>query len=216
MKKTLYSICCASALLFASCTEDRGTTAEVADANENEQVNQNHLNTSENQTIASTGGFEANTEEAHLERSQEISSKMAADLKLDKTTKEKVASIFYERDKMLGDIDESYNVSATNRMGGQAEAEVDGSATAPTQNNNAGNMPEANENNAELTQMRSTIIEDADKDLRAALTAEQFKKFEDNRSNYDHVSHKSEASSVSDDKIKTKDIGDKTEVKPRN
>lgn len=217
MKKTLYSICFASAILFASCTEDRGTTQEVADANDKEYVDPNHINDFENKDITSTGNLAANTEEAHMERSREISSKMAADLKLDKATQDKVASIFLERDKMLGDIDESYNVSATNHMGGQAESEVDGSMAAdPMQNNNATNAPEAGENDAQLTEMRSTIIEDADKDLRAVLTDEQFKKFEQNRSKYDHISHKTDASSVSDDKVKTKDIGDKTEVKPRN
>ncbi|MFT2007522.1 hypothetical protein ACMA1I_02510 [Pontibacter sp. 13R65] len=216
MKKTLYSICFASSILFASCTEDRGTTQEVADANDKEYVNPNHVNDFEDNGITSTGGLEANTEEAHMERSQEISSKMAADLKLDKTTKEKVAAIFLERDKMLGDIDESYNVSATNRMGGQAESEVDGSMTDPMQNTNTANAPEAGENEAQLTEMRSTIIEDADKDLRAVLTDQQFKKFEQNRSKYDHISHKSDAASVSDDKVKTKDIGDKTEVKQKD
>ncbi|NDK56989.1 hypothetical protein [Pontibacter fetidus] len=39
MKKIVYTVGMAMAILFTSCSEDRGTTTEVANANENEKVN---------------------------------------------------------------------------------------------------------------------------------------------------------------------------------
>jgi len=45
MKKIFYSIFALSTLMFTatSCSEDRGTTTEVADSNEDEYVNPNHI-----------------------------------------------------------------------------------------------------------------------------------------------------------------------------
>ncbi|MER2996548.1 hypothetical protein [Pontibacter populi] len=43
MKKIIYSMSMAVAILFTACSEDRGTTTEVADANENENVNPAHI-----------------------------------------------------------------------------------------------------------------------------------------------------------------------------
>ncbi|WP_187263084.1 hypothetical protein [Pontibacter beigongshangensis] len=233
MKKTLYSIFFVSSILFAtSCTEDRGTSTEVADANDNEYVDPNHLGgledegLSSTESMSSTGGMDADTDMTHQNRSQEIAEKMASDLKLDVATQDRVASIFYERDKMLSDIDGSYNVSETNRMGGQAgteaENDLDATSTEAMRDNTATGMAAESEtmheNNAELTEMRSTIIEDADKDLRGVLTEEQFKKFEQNRSKYDHVSNTvetSDNSKLNPDKHNNNNPN-KTDVKPRN
>ena len=45
MKKTLYTLFAISALLFTatSCSEDRGTTTEVEESNEDESVNPDHI-----------------------------------------------------------------------------------------------------------------------------------------------------------------------------
>ncbi|MHC2990985.1 hypothetical protein OB13_05070 [Pontibacter sp. HJ8] len=200
MKKIFYSIGVVSVMLFASCTEDRGTTTEVADANKDETVNPNQIRGyGEEQTAAS----DMDTEAAWRQNSEQLAGQMATDLKLDTTARKRVQQVLFERERRMGELEDRYNYTETNRMGGQANNDTrNDTSKNPSTNldakrpNNQGNayrgnsnMNDGNNNNlqmreTEMNSERERIQANTEKELKAILSPEQFKKFEQNRASY--------------------------------
>ncbi|MDX5420047.1 MAG: hypothetical protein LPK09_12595 [Hymenobacteraceae bacterium] len=206
MKKVFYSIAIVSAMMLASCSEDRGTTHEVADTNEN--VNPSHIRGyGENQTAADMG---QEPDAIWRQNSERVSGQMAADMKLDAETKNKVQQVLYEHEKRLDELEGNYNYSETNRMGGQVEEDVDNMATVDKNqiDRDGGTATDMRTNTVDINAERELIIADTDRELEAILTPAQYQMYVANRANYDELKYKNDAT---DTKLKVE--GDETKYK---
>lgn len=192
MKKVFYSIGLVSVMMFSACTEDKGTSYETADANQDENVDRNQIRGyGENETAADmsmrSGDMAQGTgEEAWRANSERIASQMATDLQLDNATQTKVQQVLLERERRLGELQGNYNYSETNRMGGQVAEDVDNTATSnrDKMDTDGGTMTDIQANTTDLNAERELILADTDRELRAVLTPEQFTQYEQNRVNY--------------------------------
>jgi hypothetical protein len=198
MKKVFYSIGLVSVMLFSACTEDRGTTYEVADANQDENVNPNHIRGYGDQATADVG------QAGHMEwqeNSERFASQMGTDLQLDTETQTRVQQVLLDREQRLGELEDRYSYTETNRMGGQANNDTrNDTSNNPSNNmdserkNNAGNVYTGESNVAgdgyntkqesDMTAERKRIISETDKELQAILTPEQFKEYQKNSKKY--------------------------------
>lgn len=196
--------------MLASCSEhrgNRGTTYETADANKNEHVNPNQIRGyGKDETVAD---MTQGTEDAWRLNSQQISTRMAADLQLDPETRNKVEQVISNRERRLHDLDQQYNYSATNRMGGQASNDTrndtsdnpsmqmdanrpNNQGNAYAGNNKMGGNQTSNQQQdtnqqiagANMDSNRQQVMADADRELKGILSADQYKKYEQNRASY--------------------------------
>ncbi|WP_125185274.1 hypothetical protein [Botryobacter ruber] len=238
MKKVIYSIFSVSVLLFASCSEDRGTTTEVADANEDEVVNQSNIRGFGDEIGKDVGANTPSTVADYRERSEHITEQMATDLQLDEPAQQRVSAIIYDRERRLGELEGRYNFSETNRMGGRVMDENDmgtrmedpmmqdktSTTTDTRMMDDAGTMER---DNTAMTAERKKIMADADKELKSVLTAEQYNKFVQNRTKYDELKYKNDATDTKiksegdemkykSDDYKVKVEGDETKIKTEN
>ena len=185
-------------MLLASCTEDRGTTYEVADANKDENVNPNHIRGYGDQATADVG--QAGHMQAQ-ENSERFARQMGTDLQLDPETQTRVQQVLLDREQRIAELEDRYSYTETNRMGGQANNDTrNDSSSNPSTNmdaqrkNNAGNVYTGESNVAEpgynnkqesnMTADRKRIISETDKELQAILTPEQFKEYQQNSKKY--------------------------------
>ncbi|WP_242927848.1 hypothetical protein [Pontibacter vulgaris] len=206
MKKIFFSVCCAGALFYTSCNGDRGTTTEVVDANKNEQVDPNTIRGYGNEPASTNVPADENADMMYRKQAQTTASMMATDMKLDKATQDKVAAVLYQRNQQMSALEDRYNYSSTNRMGGQAKNDTENdSAMNKNTNmdaarpNNAGNKYTGNAakndamgNNLNMTETqmnaeRSKIDAKTDKDMKAILTPEQYSTYTKNRSKYSNM-----------------------------
>jgi hypothetical protein len=220
MKKIVYSIAVVSAMLLASCGEDRGTTTEVADANKNEVVNPNQIRGYGDEPSQTTADMQGDADLGYRQEAEQLASRTASDLKLDKQAQTKVQQVYYDRAKRMGELEDRYNYSETNRMGGQTTNDTENDMSDNTNTNmdatranNANNAYSGNSNEGEgtnanaankdnkagnnmnnatpmtQTQMESEqkkIMEDTDRQMKASLTPEQYKQWQQNRAKYGH------------------------------
>ncbi|MCP2043415.1 hypothetical protein [Pontibacter sp. HSC-36F09] len=200
MKKVFYSIAIVSAMMFASCSEDRGKTYETADANNDENVNQSNIRGTEAARSATTdmsnsGDMAANSDVAWHSNATRIAGQMATDMRLDTTTQNRVEQVVYERERRLSELQFNYN--ETNRMGGQVAEDVDNMATTEkdrydkdggTMTDTRGNMNTNTQNNttaaSNLDTQREQIMEKTDKELQSILSKEQYRQYQEKRANY--------------------------------
>ncbi|PVY38518.1 hypothetical protein [Pontibacter virosus] len=193
MKKVFYSIAIVSAMMFASCSEDRGRTYETADANQDENVNQSHIRGSE-EAMGSTSDM-ANSDAAWRSNSERIASQMATDMRLDTTTQNRVQQVLYERERRLSELE--YNYNETSRMGGQVAEEVDNMATTEKKryDKDGGTMTDIRTNTntdtqnnttaaSDLDTQREQIMEETDRELQSILSQEQYRQYQEKRANY--------------------------------
>jgi hypothetical protein len=200
MKKVFYSIAIVSAMMFASCTEDRGRTYETADANQDESVNRSHIRGNETAMGAGTGtDMTTGSDATWRTNSERISGQMATDMQLDDQTRSRVQQTLYERERRLSELEGQYNFNETNRMGGQVAEDVDNTATSErdridrdggTMTDTRGNMnmsTTTDAGNTELTEMeaeRRLIMTDTDRELESILTPEQYRQYQEKRAIY--------------------------------
>lgn len=209
MKKVFYSIAIVSAMMFASCSEDRGKTYETADANQDENVDPSHIRGSETAMNAGTTADMENPDAVWRSNSERVSGQMATDMQLDADQRNRVQQVLYEHEKRLNELEGQYNYSETNRMGGVAK-EVE-HMTTPEKDRVAtdgGTMTDTRMNITDVNAERELIIADTDRELRAILTPEQYIMYEQNRANYDEMKYKNDAT---DTKLKVED--DETKYK---
>jgi hypothetical protein len=211
MKKTFLSIFAISALLFTSCTEDRGTTSEVAE--NRGEVNPNHIRGYGDQPAHSSAGMEGTGDMVYMERASQISGQMTTDLQLDEQTQQQVQQVILERERRLGDLDNTYNYSETARMGGQTDNDTYSSRELnqerdmnpntnmdPIRENNEGNVyregsalteEEATSMDRRASDMKSErmqIKQETEQELQAILTAEQYQAYKQNSERYGGMS----------------------------
>lgn len=193
MKKIFYSIAVVSAMMFASCSEDRGRTYETADANQDENVNQSHIRG--NETAMGTTTDMSGSDAMWRSNSERIAGQMATDMRLDTATQNQVQQVLYERERRLSELE--YNYNETNRMGGQVADEVDNMATTEkdrydmdggTMTDTRTNMNTNTQNNttgtSDLDTQREQIMQETDRELRSILSKEQYSQYREKRANY--------------------------------
>jgi hypothetical protein len=199
MKKVFYSIAIVSAMMFASCTEDRGRTHETADANYDENVNRSHIRGSETAMGAGTATDMTTGSDAPLHHNSErLAAQMASDMQLDDQTRSRVQQTLQERERRLNELEGQYSLNETTRMGGQVAEDVDNTATSErdridrdggTMTDTRGHMNTgvADENTTELTDMeaeRRLIMTDTERELESILTPEQYRQYQEKRTLY--------------------------------
>ncbi|SIR33898.1 hypothetical protein [Pontibacter lucknowensis] len=193
MKKIFYSIAVVSAMMFASCSEDRGRTYETADANQDENVNQSHIRG--NETAMGTTTDMSGSDAMWRSNSERIAGQMATDMRLDTATQNQVQQVLYERERRLSELE--YNYNETNRMGGQVADEVDNMATTEkdrydmdggTMTDTRTNMNTNTQNNttgtSDLDTQREQIMQETDRELQSILSKEQYSQYREKRANY--------------------------------
>jgi hypothetical protein len=209
MKKVFYSIAIISAMMFASCTEDRGRTHEVADANRNENVNPSHIRDYDDDRIVATD-MNQEPDAVWRQNSERVSERMATDMQLDADARNRVQQVLYQHEKRLNELEGQYNYSETNRMGGQVAEDVDNTATRDRNriDRDGGTMTDTRTSSVDMNAEREIIIADTERELRSVLTPEQYGMYERNKANYDEMKYKNDAT---DTKLKVD--GDETKYK---
>jgi hypothetical protein len=177
MKKILYSIFAVSTLLFAttSCTEDKGTSTEVQNANADEDVDPNHIR---GYGDAEPGGAPPSSPEAGqmygFDRDN-FSQQMTTDLGVDETVATEMVKVYYDRNRQLSEMEQRYQMSETTRTGGQA-------ANSANTGTAAGNQQPMSQ--AEMEAERKRIDDETDKKVKGMLTPEQYESYKKNRTKY--------------------------------
>lgn len=195
MKKTLYSIGLVCAMLFTACSEDKGTSTEVADSNDNVTVDPNNINDYDQPGTAGSTTSTQYTDATYQQNAQEVTDQMRSDLQLDDATATEVTRIYYNRNRQLGDLEQGSSFSSTERMGGRTNETRDmnggnttGTGTDMNNNNNTmGNNADTNNIGNTTETDRSQIDKTTDRELRNVLTPEQYRKYEQNRDRYNNM-----------------------------
>lgn len=114
MKKAFNIVLAAGILLFASsCMEDSGTSFETEEANEDENVNPNHIRPYSN-----------------LDSLSRIIQMTTATVPTNGQLATEMVKVYYIADLDVGDIVEQFNLSETARMVGQAGDIIDESSAS--------------------------------------------------------------------------------------
>lgn len=196
MKKTLYSIGLVCAILFTACSEDKGTSTEVADSNDNVTVDPNNINDYDQPGTAGSTTSTQYTDATYQQSAQEVTDQMRSDLQLDDATATEVTKIYYNRNRQLGDLEQGSSFSSTERMGGRTNETRDmnggnttgtGTGTDMNNNNTMGNNADTNNMGNTTETDRSQIDKTTDRELRNVLTPEQYRKYEQNRDRYNNI-----------------------------
>lgn len=108
MKKILYTVLAAGTLAFTTSCEDRGTTFETVEANENEKVNPNHIRPYSN-----------------LDSLSRMVQLTTASVPANGQLATEMVKVYYKPDQDISDIVQQFNLSETARMTGQAGATRD-------------------------------------------------------------------------------------------
>ena len=122
MKKIFYSIFALSVLLFSStsCTEDRGTTTEVADSNEDESVNPDHIRGYGDAEPGGTAPADPAAGQMYGFDRDKFSQQVTADLGLEGNLATEMVQVYYDRNRQLSELEQRLQ---TNAAGANMEAE---------------------------------------------------------------------------------------------
>ncbi|WP_204281961.1 hypothetical protein [Pontibacter burrus] len=212
MKKVMYSIGLVSAIMLSACSSDknRGTTAEVSDTNTTETTDTGmsgefkksetaEMAGSASTTTGTTGTTmdDATRDASYQQHAQMISDQIARDLKLDDKTAAKVTKIYYERNRQIGELEQGTSLSATQRMGGRTN-ETTGNTTETARNNTKTNTNKSSTSardtdvtgigtQPKTTTDRATIDKTTESELKAVLTPQQYRQYEQNRNKYNSM-----------------------------
>ncbi|NEM99386.1 hypothetical protein [Pontibacter burrus] len=144
MKKILYPLAMATAILFTACSEDRGTSTEVVNANPDEKVNPMHLSN------YNRPGTEATSTASTLTGSNMNNSGAQAVPANQTLTAEELVRSYYNDNNPV----EYYHFNATARLAGLAQdtSMVNKNRTSTTLGNNSNN----NQNNTTMVPSSTT------------------------------------------------------------
>lgn len=202
MKKSILSIFAISALLFTSCTEDRGTSSESTA--QQGDVSSEHLNEGYgNQATGTFGGADESPEMMWMNRAEDIAAQMGTELQLDRDKQDEVQQIIYERERKLGELENDLNYNETARMGGETNNDTQNDMNTnnntnmdASRSNNAGNVynNEDGMNDAaatgsstaetDMNTAKKQIKSETDRELQGVLSAEQFRMYKQNKDKY--------------------------------
>ena len=158
MKKIIYSMSMAAALLFTACDIEKGTSYEVADANKDEYVNPAHIRAYPQPGTAGNSTASLDTKS----NSNTAGAQAATDL----TATQLVVAYYNETKPEQAYRSQNYQFSATQLMGGKAAeegAETDknanksgttmapGSTTADAQSRGAANSKKTGDEEKRIT-----------------------------------------------------------------
>ncbi|MCJ8167296.1 hypothetical protein MKJ04_20820 [Pontibacter sp. E15-1] len=157
MKKILYSAFALSALLFAatSCSEDRGTTTEVVDSNENENVDPSHIRGYGDAEPGGTAPAAPEAGQMYGFDRDAFSQQVNADMGLEGEVATQMVQVYYDRNRQLSEMEQRYQQAAANTDSKQR-----------------------------MDAERKRIDTDTDAKVKEILTPEQYKAYEQNRSKY--------------------------------
>ncbi|WP_347158347.1 hypothetical protein [Pontibacter chitinilyticus] len=156
MKKILYSIFAISTIFLAtSCNqEDRGTTTEIASANDDESVDPDHIRGYGNNPSDAGGDMEGSPAALYRERSENVAATMSSDLGLDKQTQDSVRQIIYDQQQQLGQLTNAGGNMSTGRRGGEPDNDTENDTKL---NNSTVNDPQRPNNNQGNTTNDNTV-----------------------------------------------------------
>jgi hypothetical protein len=192
-------------LFTTACQEDRGTTTEVVDANEDENVDPNHIRGFEEGPVNSNRDLSA----SYDAEAGQISSRMADDMSLDEATRTKVNEVYANSAKEMDKLNQEYHASATARTGGEPDNDTKGDVK--TGGNDAevgGTVATASTmSDADMKAARTRISNETNRQLKAILTPEQYQQYIQNHDKYE-IKYENEATDT-----KMKVDGDETKYK---
>lgn len=129
MKKTLFLLSCAAALTLASCSQEKTTDTDTTTAATDGTTT----------TTTTTTTSTAYSDEAIQQRAERIAAAMAAKMKLDDATREKIRTVYITRGKRLGELQQQYATDTTGRAAAmrsaytESDTELKSVFTDPTQ-----------------------------------------------------------------------------------
>lgn len=173
MKKIFYSLFALSTLLFTatSCSEDRGTTTEVEDSNEDESVNPDHIRGYGDAEPGGTPPADPVPGQMYGFDRDKLNDQVRADLGVDEDVAAEMVRVYYDRDRQLSEMELLYPVDAVEK-GNEEEADA---ADARQQLSPA-----------EMEAERKRIDDETDKKVQGILTPEQYKLYQQNREKYNN------------------------------
>ncbi len=236
----------AGALVFSSCSEDRGTSTET---NENDSSTPDNAAGSTNDSTTSY-----NYETEYRERANRMATQVSQDLTLDTAAQARLRTVFYNRARQMADLETRY--SSTNRSAGMTADNGDSrtaSSTIPPDNDMAmrenstrstSTVGVADSYPAGYYKEMESINSNVDMEMRGFLTPQQYQTFETNRTKYydadikykmenggkmkidgdeakmeigdTKIKHEGDESKYKSDNLKIKKDGDETKIKTDN
>lgn len=122
MKKIFYSLFALSTLLFTatSCTEDKGTTTEVEESNDNEDVNPEHIRGYGDAEPGGTAPADPEAGQMYGFDTDKLSGEMKTDLGVGDDIAAEMVRVYYDRSRQLSELEQRLQADAA---GADMEAE---------------------------------------------------------------------------------------------
>lgn len=116
MKKILYSIFALSTIMFtATSCEDRGTTTEVEDANEDEYVDPNHIRGYGDREPGGMPPADPEADQMYGFNTEELSNQLTTDLGVDTVVAAQMVRVYYDRNRQLSEMQRSMQAEGQNQ-----------------------------------------------------------------------------------------------------
>ncbi|WP_161890191.1 hypothetical protein [Pontibacter russatus] len=124
MKKILYPLLAFSTLLFTatSCSEDRGTTTEVAESNDDESVDPDHIRGYGDAEPGGTPPADPVAGQMYGFDIDKLSGEMKTDLGINDDIAAEMVRVYYDRNRQLSELEQRLQADA-NAAGADMEAE---------------------------------------------------------------------------------------------
>lgn len=106
MKKILYSIFALSTILFTatSCTEDNGTTTEVEDSNDDENVDPSHIRGYGDREPGGVPPSSPEADQMYGFSTEELNNQLVTDLGVDANLASEIVRVYYDRSAQLSEM----------------------------------------------------------------------------------------------------------------
>jgi len=185
MKKTLFSILTISTLLFNAACGEKGTSTEVATANEDEDVNPNHIRGYGDREPGGANDGPPEPNQMYAFDTDALSAELRNDLGVEGDMATEIVRVYYDQNRQLSELKQQVLLSDTARMGGQATEGARGSSVKAQQGANT--AAGAGQQRQDQEAQRKQIQEASDRKVKEMLTPEQYKKYQQNRTKYHDI-----------------------------
>lgn len=186
MKKIPYLLLAAylAMLPLSSCTEEEGTSAEALAGDEEANSQQDSQPRDTNRAALAPNLHVADPEQMYRAHADSVATQMAQDMQLDEVQTEEVARVFYDLSRQLHELDQEYNYSETNRMGGQADEGTESNEQA-VRDSVQESPPQMS--HIDLETERKRVNDAAEAELKSILTPEQYTRYRQHRTRYNEL-----------------------------